>query len=94
MKRTILKVFLGMDILIFIVYAVCSLFLIKYDTASGITYDGFGRVLTKAPLVLRTTGLVEEWAGLGWYLLDTFCSLILIGIAYLLFTAITKNKRK
>ena len=93
MKHTILKVFLGMDILIFIVYAVCSLFLIKYDTASGITYDGFGRVLTKAPLILRTTGLTEEWAGFGWYLLDTFCFLVLIGIAYLLFTAITKNKR-
>lgn len=93
MKRTILKILLGMDVLIFIVYAVCSLFLIKYDTASGITYDGFGRVLTKAPLIFRTTGLVEEWAGLGWYLFDTCCVLVLIGIAYLLFTTIMKNKR-
>ena len=92
MKKLFLKILLAIDVLAFILYAVCALFLVKYDTVSGITTDGFGRVLTKAPLIFQSQGLMEEWAGLGWFAVDTICSFALIGIAYLLFCAITDRK--
>ncbi len=89
MKKIFLKIILGIDVLAYIVYVVCSLFLVRYDTVSGITTDGFGRILTKAPLFFQSTGLMEEWAGLGWFVVDTVCAFVLIGIAYLLFSVIT-----
>ena len=92
MKKLLLKCLLVLDILVFLFYAVCSLFLVRYDTVSGVATDGFGRVLKKAPLILQAQGLMEEWAGLGWFVVDTICSLGLIFVAYLLFTTITDRK--
>ena len=89
MKKLFLKILLAIDVLAFIIYAVCSLFLVKYNTVTGITTDGFGRILTKAPLIFYSQGLMEEWAGLGWFAVDTICSFILIYVAYLLFKKIT-----
>ena len=92
MKKFLLKILLAIDVLAIIIYQVCALFLVKYDTVSGVTTDGFGRVLTKAPLIFQSQGLMEEWAGLGWFAIDTICSFVLLIVAYLLFSEITDKK--
>lgn len=91
MKKLILKFFLIIDIFAFLFLIILSQFFIRHDAVSGVNVDGFGRVLSRAPITLQSTGLMEEWAGLGWFLVDTVCALILIGIAYLLFKAINKK---
>lgn len=91
MKKVIYKIFLIIDILVFLFLIFFSQFLIRHDAISGTNVDGFGRVLTSAPIMLQSTGLMEEWAGFGWFLADTACALVLIGIAYLLFKAINKK---
>ena len=35
---------------------------------------------------------MEKWAGLGWFAVDTICVLVLLGVAYLLFSGITEKK--
>jgi hypothetical protein len=92
MEKIFLKILLAIDVLAIIAYQVCALFLVKYDTVLGITTDGFGRVLKKAPLIFRSQGLMEEWAGLGWFAVDMICSFVLFAVAYLLFTSITDRK--
>ena len=92
MKRLILKTFLVLDIFVFLTLTVFSQFLIRYNTVSGITTDGFGRELKDAPMILKSTGLIDEWAGIIWFLVDTFCAVSLIVIAYLLFQAIIDRK--
>lgn len=94
MKKFFFKLLLIIDILAFIIYAACATFIARYDTLSGITTDGFGRVLTKAPLFFYSQGIMEKGAGLGWFVVDTICSLSLIAIAYLLFGKITENRSK
>lgn len=92
MKKLLLKILLAIDVLTIIIYEVCATFLVKYNTVSGVTTDGFGRVLTKAPLIFQSQGLMEKWAGLGWFAVDTICVLVLLGVAYLLFSGITEKK--
>lgn len=92
MSKLLLKIILVIDILALIILLVFSQFLIKYDIVSGITTDGFGRELSEAPAILRSTGLVGEWSGLGWYISDSLCAFALLGIAYLLFEVITDRK--
>ena len=87
-----MKILLAIDVLAIIIYQVCALFLVRYDTVSGVVTDGFGRVLTKAPLLFQSQGLMEKWAGLGWFAVDTICSFALLIVAYLLFHKITDKK--
>ena len=55
--------------------------------------DGFGRVLVPAPVLFRSDYLgIAEWAGFGWFIVDTICGIVLISVAYLLFTDITDKK--
>ena len=89
MKKALLKILLAIDVLAVIIYQVCALFLVRYDAGSGVTTDGFGRVLTKAPFIFQSLGLMEEWAGLGWFAVDTICSIVLLTVAYSLFKKIT-----
>ena len=91
-KKLLLKILLAIDVLAIIIYEVCSWFLVRYNTVTGVTTDGFGRVLTKAPLIFQSQGLMEEWAGLGWFAVDTISSLVLLYIGYLLFKKITDRK--
>ena len=93
MKKTFLKILLAIDVLAIIIYQGCALFLVKYDTVTGVTTDGFGRVIVPAPALFRSAYLgIKEWAGLGWFALDTICSFVLLAIAYLLFSKITDKK--
>ena len=93
MKKFLLKTLLAIDVLAIIIYQVCALFLVKYDTVSGVTTDGFGRVLVPAPALFSSPYLsIEEWAGLGWFAVDTICSFVLLIVAYLLFSEITDKK--
>ena len=89
MKKLLLKILLAIDVLAVIIYQVCALFLVRYDAVSGVTTDGFGRVLTKAPFIFQSQGLMEKWAGLGWFVVDTICSIVLLAVAYSLFKKIT-----
>ena len=91
MKKLILKILLVVDVLAFVAYFVCAEFLIKYDTRTGVVYDGFGRMLTEAPAVFSAAGLFKEWAGLGWLVVDTAASFILLYLAYVLYKAATKK---
>ena len=92
-KKLFLKTLLAIDVLAFVVYVVCSDFLVRYNSVTGVMTDGFGRVLVPAPALFRSSYLgVEEWAGLGWSAVDTICSFVLLGIAYLLFKKITDRK--
>ena len=91
MKKLILKFLLVIDILAFVVYFVCAEFLIRYDTQTGAVRDGFGRMLTDAPAILSVAGLSKEWAGFGWFVVDTSVSFILLYFAYALFKAATKK---
>ena len=84
---------MAIDVLAIIIYQGCALFLVKYDTVTGVTTDGFGRVIVPAPALFRSAYLgIKEWAGLGWFALDTICSFVLLAIAYLLFSKITDKK--
>ena len=92
-KKIFLKILLAIDVLTFIIYLVCAELLVKYNTVTGIVTDGFGRILVPAPALFRSKYLgIEEWAGLGWFAVDTICSFVLIIIAYLLYKGITNKK--
>lgn len=93
MKKLFLKILFAIDVLVILVYTVCAMFLVHYDSVTGVMTDGFGRVLVPAPALFASDFLgIEEWAGFGWFAVDTICSLVLLGIAYLLFTTITDRK--
>lgn len=92
MRKVFLKFLLGIDILVFAAYLICAEFLISYNAVTGVMSDGFGRELTEAPAIFSVIGLFKDWAGFGWFVVDTTVSFALICIAYLLFKAIRKIK--
>ena len=93
MKKLFLKILLAIDVLGLVIYEVCAMFLVHYNSVTGVMTDGFGRVLVPTPALFASSFLgIEEWAGFGWFAVDTICSFVLLGIAYLLFTAITDRK--
>ena len=92
-KKLFLKILLVLDVLAFIIYSVCATMLTKYNSVTGVVTDGFGRVLVPAPALFRSSYLgIEEWAGFGWFIVDTICAIVLIFIAYLLYETITDKK--
>ena len=92
-KKFFLKTLLVIDVLAIIIYQVCAIFLVRYDTVSGVMSDGFGRTLVPAPALFRSAYLgIKEWAGIGWFAVDTICSFVLLAVAYLLFSKITDKK--
>lgn len=94
MKKLFLKILFVADVLAILFLVVCSLFFRRYDSVTGVVTDGFGRMLTEAPAFLQSQGLMENWAGFGWSLVDSVCALILIFIAAVLREAIWgKNKK-
>lgn len=88
-----MKILFCIDALAIIGQWVCVCAFRKYDVVEGVVTDGFGRVLTKSPSFWLSMGLPEEWAGLGWTAVDAMCSLVLIGIAYILFESIWSKKK-
>ena len=92
LKNLILKILFGIDVLIIVIGGVCSSLIVKYDVATGIASDGFGRTITEAPLYFRIPGVFDKWAGIGWLLFDTICGWILIWFAYILYKAFSNKK--
>ena len=92
MKRLFFKILLAIDILAIVVYTVCSQFLVKINSVSGVMTDGFGRTIVEPPLFFRWYLCIGEWVGLGWFIVDTIGFWISIYIAYLLYQKIKETK--
>lgn len=93
MKKIVLKILLGLDVAALIVLIIYSQFLIRVNSDLGIITDGFGRELSRAPVILRMTGVIDDWAGIGWFIVDLVIGIALLTIAYFLFVAATDKKK-
>ncbi len=93
MKKIFCIILLCLDVLTFLVLCILSQFIIKVDAVTGVTTDGFGRILSNTPWILRMAGM-HEWPGVKWFIVDSICGWLLIGIAYILFMTIEGDREK
>lgn len=93
MKKLFCKILLAIDVLAFLLLAIFSQFIKVFDAYTGVMTDGFGRVLSKTPPILRTAG-IYEWAGSGWSAIDTIVAFALILIAVFFCEQITDKHKK
>jgi hypothetical protein len=62
-----------------VIFSVLAFLIEKYDSQTGITYDGLGRRLTQSPLFAREIlGEEKKWAGFKWFLFDSFS--VILGV--------------
>lgn len=92
MKKLFFKVLLAIDVLAVAVYAVCSFFIVRYDTVSGAMTDGFGRVIVEPPILLKLYLHIGEWVGLGWFIVDMIGFWVAVYVATILYKKIKDNK--
>ena len=92
MKKILLKILLCVTVSALILLAVFSAFLRRYDSTTGLVFDGFGRTLIESPAYFRSAGLPEHWAGFGWSFVDSAAYLLLFGVAAILRDAIWPKK--
>lgn len=72
--------FLGVLLIIAtILFGVLAFLIEKYDSQTGLTYDGLGRRLTETPLFAREIlGEEKKWAGFKWFLIDSIA--VVLGV--------------
>jgi hypothetical protein len=59
----------------------------SYDVDTKTTYDGFGRELVRAPLLVRWFAGEYEYAGMTWFLLDLLVFWMAVAVIYGLFSS-------
>lgn len=76
---------LAISIAILYFLALCNAtFVVKYDSKTGISYDGFNRQLYDVPFFLLGSG-IDMWAGIFWHFIDIVISFLIFGLISFLF---------
>lgn len=76
------------DMAIMLIYAFLNYCISTFNPITDTLYDGLGRVIIPAPLIMRLIA-VRNWRGLTWWIIDSVLEFILLCIAIL-----TSNKTK
>lgn len=90
MKRWIFRIIFVVDIVIMFVFVYLVEFNTKVDITTGIRYDGFGRTIVSAPLIMRYIA-VHEWSGLTWWIIDWLLGFAMLAIAYFSYDKMRKK---
>jgi hypothetical protein len=70
--------------IIIFISAFRAYFIFSYNPDTGITCDGFGRMVTKAPVLVELITREKEWVGYKWFAFDLVVFWVSIYIEYLL----------